>query len=265
MDNKKIKSILEDAVEAKLPSHQINLWAGVKGRLVARRKPSFQQGETMTYIRSRRLQRLGLAALLIAMLTTMTLITPQGRAVAQSVLQFFIRAESNTIPLQPGQIVPPESVEAATAVPPSLPISVVEAEQAAGFDAAELPIAPDGFDYLGARLYGDAISIEYEAQGGGGNLIIMQSREGYTQSHWDQVPAEAIVPVKIGELDGEFAQGTFVVYGNDSVATWNPDASILRLRWVKDGIWFEMTKFGDVELIEYLDQTEMIALAESLR
>jgi len=83
-------------------------------------------------------------------------------------------------------------------------------------------------------------------------------------SDWDQVPADAIVPVRIGELDGEFVRGRFVVYVGETVATWEPDASILRLRWVKDGIWFEMTKSGHAQAIEYLDQAGLIELAESL-
>jgi len=58
--------------------------------------------------------------------------------------------------------------------------------------------------------------------------------------------------------------GMFVVFAGDTSATWNPDAPILRLHWLKDGIWFEMTKYGNVESIEYLDQVGMIALAESL-
>ena len=262
MDSKDIKSILQDAVEQDIPPSQVNLLPAVKASLVAGQ--SFQQGETMNRTRSRRTQRLTLTALAIAALMMFALITPQGRAFAQSILQFFTRAESNTIPLQPEQIVPSASVEAATAMPPSSTLPLPEAEQAAGFDAAELPIIPRGFNYLGARLYGNAISIEYEAQGGGGNLMIMQSREGFTQSDWDQVPDDAVVAVRIGGLDAEYAQGTFVVYGNDTVATWNPDAPILRLRWVKDGIWFQMTKFGDVEPIEYLDRDGMVALAETL-
>ena len=262
MDSKDIKSILQDAVEQDIPPSQVNLLPAVKASLVAGQ--SFQQGETMNRTRSRRTQRLTLTALAIAALMMFALITPQGRAFAQSILQFFTRAESNTIPLQPEQIVPSASVEAATAMPPSSTLPLPEAEQAAGFDAAELPIIPRGFNYLGARLYGNAISIEYEAQGGGGNLMIMQSREGFTQSDWDQVPDDAVVAVRIGGLDAEYAQGTFVVYGNDTVATWNPDAPILRLRWVKDGIWFQMTKFGDVEPIEYLDRAGTVALAETL-
>lgn len=214
---------------------------------------------------SRRTRRAALTTLAVLALMAAALTTPPGRALAQSILQFFNRAEGNTFPLQPDQRVPPASAEAATAMPPSALVPITEAEPSAGFDAAELPSTPQGFTYLGARLYGQAISIEYEAQGGGGNLIIMQSREGYTQSDWDQVPADAVVPVKVGELEAEYAQGTFVVFGSDAVATWNPDAPVQRLRWVKDGIWFEMTKFGDVEPIEYLDMKGMIALAESLR
>lgn len=64
------------------------------------------------------------------------------------------------------------------------------------------------------------------------------------QSDWDKVPAQAIVPVKVGELDAEFAAGTFVVYEGEDAATWNPNAPVLRLRWVKDGVWFEVTKIA---------------------
>jgi hypothetical protein len=134
----------------------------------------------------------------------------------------------------------------------------------AGFDAAELPLVPQGFNYLGARVYGNAISLEYEAQGGGGNLIIMQSKDGFLQSDWDRVPAEAVIAVQVGDLDAEFTQGTFVVPSGETSAVWNPSAAILRLRWMQDDIWVEMTKFGNVEVIEYLDQNGMIKLAERL-
>ncbi|HLF91267.1 MAG TPA: hypothetical protein VI451_20145, partial [Anaerolineales bacterium] len=154
--------------------------------------------------------------------------------------------------------------EQPTAEPPSPLIRVSEAEARAGFDAAELSFVPEGFNFLGARLYGNTINIEYETSDQGGHLNITQSQEGYYQSDWDSVPAEFIAPVKIGELDGEFVQGTFVVFAGDTSATWNPEAPILRLRWEKDGVYFEITKFGDVEAIEYLDQDGLVALAEDL-
>jgi hypothetical protein len=263
MDNKKIKSILQDALEDEIPASQIDLLPEVQSRLVAGKKVYRQQGEKMNRISLKRLAYSGVAVLT---LLTSALITPQGRAFAQSVLQLFTRAESDTLPLQPWQIVPPDDVQVdATALPPMPLITIVsDAERLAGFDATELASTPEGFKFLGARLYGKAISLEYEAENGGSNLIIMQSQEGYVQSDWDKVPAEAIIPVKIGELDGEFVQGTFVVLAGDDKATWNPAAPILRLRWTRDGIWFEMTKFGNVDAVAYLGQTEMIELAKGM-
>ena len=65
-------------------------------------------------------------------------------------------------------------------------------------------------------------------------------------------------------MDVEFVQGTFVVHPGDTNATWNPDAPMARLRWLKDGIWFKIIKFGEEGAIEYLDQASMIELAENL-
>ncbi|HKJ39290.1 MAG TPA: hypothetical protein VJ972_10975 [Anaerolineales bacterium] len=263
MDQKNINSILQNALEDEIPSAQIDLLPAIRSRLVTGNKLPTQQGEPMNKMFTK---RLAYSFLVVAFLTVVTLLTPQGRAFAQSVLQFFTRTESKSFELRPSQIVPVETAQAdATAVPPSPSINVAEAEAQAGFDALELPSVPEGFNYLGARLYGDVINIEYEAQGAGGNLIISQSQNGYNQSSWDQVPADAIRQVKIGKLDGEFVQGTFVVYPNETSATWNPNAPILKLRWVDNGIWFEIAKFGDVERIEYLDQEGLIELAESLQ
>jgi len=265
MDSRNIKSILQDALEEEVPSSQIDLLPAVKSRLLAGKQFSHQQGEKMYQTRNKRLAYSVIAFIVVL---TVVLITPQGRAFAQNFIQFFRRTESTTFDLEPSQIAPMETVQAdATAVPPSPLISVAEAETQVGFNVLELPSVPTGFNYLEARLYGSSVSIEYEAQGKGGNLIIIQSLDGYWQSDldWDKVPTDSIIPVKVGELDGEFVQGAFVVYPNDTSATWNPDAPILRLRWVEDGVWFEMSKFGNVESIEYLGQAEMIELAESLR
>jgi hypothetical protein len=264
MDRKEIQSILQDALEEKIPSSQVNLWPAVEADLVAG-KHQLQQGEKMNKAKPYRIPHPAFTISLIVALLAVAFLTPQGRSFAQSVLQLFSRAESTTFPLHPSQIVTGEAESAAsTALPPAPVISVFEAEARVDFDVAELPNVPDGFNYLGARLDGDTVSIEYETQGRGGHLIIKQSQEGFHQSDWEKVPAYAIVPVKIGELDAEFARGTFVVYPGETSATWNPDAPILRLRWVKDGVWFEMIKYGDVHAIEYLDQAGLIELAESL-
>jgi hypothetical protein len=263
MDHRKIRSILQDALEEEIPPSQVQLWPAVKASLVAGKHP-LQQGENMN-TRPHRIPRLAFAILVTVALLAVALVTPQGRTLAQSVLQFFMRAESTTFSLQPSQTMTGQGDSSApTAEPPAPLVSVSEAEAQAGFDVAELPYVPDGFAYLGARLYGDAVHIEYETQDRGGHLIITQSQGGFVQSDWDRVPAHAIVPVKIGERDGEFARGMFVVYAGETTARWNPDAPVLRLRWVKDGVWFEMTKYGDAKAIAHVDQAGLIELAERL-
>ena len=257
MDKKNIQSILKDALETDVPADEIQLWPALKANLVAGQ----QQGEKMKSNRS----RIVYATATIIVLLTLILLTPQGRAFAQDVLQFFTRAEETSFPLAPDQIVlEAPAPNEPTAIPPVPLVSIEEAEEQVGFDAAELPAIPKGFNYLGARVYGNAINIEYEAIGGGSTIILRQSKDGFYQSEWEKKPEDAIQQVKVGDVDGEFVQGTFVVYPEETSATWKPDASILILRWNKDNTWFEITKFGNVEVVEYLGQNEMIALAESL-
>jgi len=253
MDKKTIQAILQDELEKEIPSANVHLWPAVKANLVA---GTIRQGEKMNSINSRRIKRFALATAVIASLTV-AFVTPQGRGFAQSLLQLFTRAETNSFPVD---MIEPNPLEL-TGEPPASLITIREAEIRVGFDVAELPYVPDGFNYLGARMYRDAVSLEYEAQGGGGNLILMQSQDGFVQSDWDKVPRDAIIPVRIGIVDGEFAQGTFVVKGGEASATWNASAPILRLRWLKDDLWFDLTKYGDVEAVEYLDQAGMIELA----
>jgi hypothetical protein len=255
MDKRTVQASLQDELEKEIPSADVHLWQAVKANLVAGK--TFQQGEKMNSTNSQRVRRVTVAVLAVIVFLAVALVTPDGRAFAQSILQFFTRAETNSFPID---VIEPNPLTL-TAGPPASLITIREAEIRAGFDVAELPIVPAGFNYLGARMYRDAVSIEYEALGGGGNLILMQSQDGFVQSDWDKVPTESIVPVKIGETDAEFVQGTFVVYPGETSAKWNTDAAILRLRWVKDNISFEMTKFGDVEAIEYLDQAGMLELA----
>ncbi|NIW47430.1 MAG: hypothetical protein GWN30_22620 [Gammaproteobacteria bacterium] len=219
----------------------------------------------MSVRNTNRLPRLAIAILMIAILLVVGLLTPPGRSLAQSVLQLFTRTEKTSFTPEKVPGSPAESDPSApTAEPPAPLISVAEAEAQVGFDVFEMPDVPAGFEFQGARVYGNAVYLEYSTQNFGGSLMIRQSIAGYNQSDWDQVPAEDIIPVEINDLEGEFAQGTFVVYAGETEATWNPEAAILRLRWVQDDIWLEMTKMGDVESIEYLDRQGMIELAESL-
>lgn len=259
-DEKQIESMLE------------HLAPPISGRLDERlsnapwMQPEPHSGETMNRSQPRVVRRLAFASLMIVVLLSLALVTPPGRAFAQDIMKFFRRAESNVFPLSPDQIVPPEEVQSMpTAAPPAPLVSVPEAERSAGFDAKELPLVPKGFEFAGAMGLPGSITIEYQAQGGGGALVINEATDGFMQSDWDQAPVEAISQVQVGDLQAEIVQGGFVVYPDEPTsARWNPELPILRLRWISDGLWIEMVKFGGVEAIEYLDQDAMIDLAESL-
>jgi hypothetical protein len=265
MNDETIRSALQEALDESIPPSEIDLWPTVRANLVAGNHHRVQQGDEMNTKRVHRTRRFALAGAMIVALLAAALLTPQGRALSQSILQFFSQADDTTIPVPPPPVAAGEpGLSAPTVEPPAPLISVAEAEAQVGFDVAELSFVPDGLDYLGARLYGDTVSVEYQTPDYAGHLIIMQSQSGFLQSEWDSVPADAVVPVKIGELDGEFTKGTFVVYAGDEAATWEPEARMLRLRWVQDGVWIEMTKTGYAEAIDYLDQAGLIELAESL-
>ena len=259
MSNKKLQSVLQEAMEEEIHASEVDLWESVKTDLAA---GTHQQGEVMNTQKSRQYPRFAAAIVVAALVVVFLLATPQGRTFAQTVISLFTPADSTTFPVESS--VPGPEENAPTALPPSPLISVAEAEAQVGFDIAELADVPEGFAYLGVRLYGNTVSIEYDARDGGGHLAVMQSKEGYYESEWDNVPVGEIVPVQIGEADGEFVQGMFVVFAGDSNATWHPDAPLLRLRWFENGTWFEISKHGDVHEIEYLDREAMIRLAASL-
>jgi hypothetical protein len=262
MSNKKIQSILKNALEEEIPSSQINLWPAVKADLAAGNYQQKQQGVKMNTIKSRRIPRFALSLALFLALLLAFFATPQGRTFAQSIVELFTRAESTTFPVEDSQNAAFESDETLPTVEPPAPlISVAEAEAQVGFHVAEIPYVPGGFDYLGARLYGNNVSLDYMTKGYG-HMIIMQSQGGFYQSDWDSVPAEEILPVKIGDVDGEIVQGSFVRYPGETTATWNPDAAFTHLRWVNNGVWFEISLYGDAH--QTLDLAKLIDLAEDL-
>ena len=265
MKDEEIRTVLKEALEEEIPSSRVNLWPGVKASLVAGDYKSNQQGANMETKRAKRLPRFVAVAALLAALLAVAFLTPQGRAFSRSLVQFFRQAEDATLPLPPSQTTAGATdLSAPTTEPPAPLVSAAEAATQAGFAIAELPSVPDGLVYLGVRVYGGAAHLEYRTEDYAGYLIIKQSPGGFVESSWDGVPADQVVPVTVGEWDGEFAQGAFIVYADRTGATWNPDAPLLRLRWVQDGVRFEMTKSGYADAIAYLDQAGMVELAERL-
>ena len=99
-----------------------------------------QQGENMNTIKPRRISRAAFVTLIIIILLALALITPPGRAFAHSILQFFVRSQSDAIPMPTAQpmtwvdVTP--GVPAATMTP--LPAMAVFANECGDFGKPNL-------------------------------------------------------------------------------------------------------------------------------
>jgi len=261
MDKSEIQSVLRDALEREIPSSQVELWQAVKAGVRSRELQRHGKGDGKMV----RVPRFALVVTLMLAVFVLTLATPQGRAFAQNALALFQRADETMLPLVPSQEVAGRSDRAVpTATPPAPLVSIAEAEAQVGFDVAELPEGLSGLTFLGARVYGDVVHLEYETEDREGHLMIEQSQTGFLESDWDSVPADAISRVGVGHVDAELVAGTFVIYAGETTAQWNPDAPILRLRWHTNGVWFAITKSGEAKAIEYLDQEALVEIGEQL-
>ena len=144
---------------------------------------------------------------------------------------------------------------------------VSSVEAAVGFDAKEPPDDIPGlvFERAEANPTLGVLGLHYKAIGGGTELIITQSRTDLVALGWGEVPLSANVEkVKIGQYDGEYVQGTFIVRPGATSAVWEPNAPVQRLRWREGNRLFGIDMFGRTASVEYLGKEALIALAESL-
>ena len=224
MDEKKIGSILRDALEEEIPSSQVKLWPAIQARLGAVRKPLGQQGKTTRPVISQRLSRVVLIALILSTLMSVALITPQGRAFAQKIFHFFTVTEEKSFPIPTEQVFSIPSTE--TPIPtyvvpletvgPAVPVLATQvpdgscasreaqsthfcqiqvAEAQAGFDAKEFPYDPRGTKFSQAVFNSTAHTIEMEfvVITGGGSLYLRQGMGEFPSADkWGEVPADAI-------------------------------------------------------------------------
>jgi hypothetical protein len=264
MDNKKFKSILQDALEEQFPASEINLLPRIQSCLVAGKKSYLQQGKYMNKMRTKRLV---LSVLTVIVVIAMLLITPRGRAWAQDVIQLFIRAEQDRYPLQPWQMTPPvQSSES------PFGLSVQDAESLAEYDVLSPIEIPVGMNFIGAS-YDRRHHIVAQAFGHEANieLSLWQQPLEYNQACGDisnfcdnvlgqnLVGASAnIETVQISGLTGEYVEGTWNLTDNGPV--WESYPYIKTLRWRTNKMIFELVYMGSE-----LNQNELIGLAGNIR
>lgn len=227
------------------------------------------------------------ASLVLLLLAIMIAFTPQGRAFAQSVLRFFIRAEGNTIPVPTPE--PMNWVEVTPGLPhptmtpmptltplvafaedcgsfPIMGCSVEQIRSKVDFIVKEPADIPSGMYFTGATGGPDGIFLRYEYENNSGGLFVNQERwTGIPDQGRPRVGASAVIEeVQVGNLMAEYYRGSFIYNGNsrDGVATWNSDETSETLRWVENDISYTLQYHYTTQ--GPLGKARLAAIAESM-
>ena len=235
--------------------------------------------------------RMAVALVMFAILAAF-IATPQGRAWAQEVVQFFRKVNFTSIPVSleeqewrntpSGQyelpLVPvfiptlaPEMMGLKECRSPqniqSYACQVAYAESKLGFDLKEFPQTPEGwiFKSIQIDLTSRSATIIYtHYTEHGGDFLLKQGlgmfQNGYET--WSLVPAEKIEPVQIGPYTGEYVLGNFSLRQGDNAWRWDTEGEIQRLAWSDGKRWYY------IEILPpgpgHITRNEMVALASGL-
>lgn len=214
----------------------------------------------------------GVATLVILLLTT-----PLGQAIAQEIVSLFTRAESNTIviestvPYSTPTNLPRESQINTLGISTFqyyFPLDVSETEKKAGFDIYQI-LDSEKYQLLGLQ-YNSELESALSMYGIGGIMdapngipvdgalaLLYQSPSGFDPATAQEIGLNAKTEtVIIAGSPGEYAIGSWQVKQNSNH----------RLRWKKDGYYFELTiyPFQTNTDIWPVSKEEVIHTAENL-
>jgi hypothetical protein len=215
-------------------------------------------------------RRRALAATGLTLMVTLALLafTPQGRAWAQELLNYFTRAASDTVPITP---LPQTTVQDPGYV---FNQAIAEVAQQAGFDVLEpawLPMDPSGqqllsFDGASIEEQKNIVRIFYRYTLGGDGLtdgLVLREQRFQIVDDCElcgMVGASAIVQtVSIGDGTGEYVEGVWKADDNGEWK-WTPDPYVRTLRWQKGDLALEIQYFG-----QEVEKADLLAIAESMK
>lgn len=264
MNKRQMQSILKDLTEHKAPKAEINLWPAIESRLTTS-EMSHSKG-TMMETRKKLVPRLVTAIAVIVILGgVMMFSTPQGQAMAQSLLQFFTRAESNELPLQSFQMTPNPTSDVRTPDPASIIDAnpeITEVELQAGYDVFEPSWIPSNLTFVGASIEDQKIvRIFYQYEYTNGMAFRQEPLPASEDCELCGVvgPDTSVEQVAIGTTTGEYVEGVWKL--TDQGPLWESDPWLQTLRWQMDGMAFELQYMGPPEA---LSMEDMISIAESI-
>lgn len=248
MTNKQIHYTLVEIAEEVVPSAEIDLW-----RHLVTSESRLKTGDVPMKPNFAPRRMTALAVLSVAAALIVLFISPQGRAFAQTILQFFTRAQSDTLPLQ--------SENSPTEPPRNQ--SILDAQNLAGFEVLTPTALPDGLNFYGASYDGTLKAIVQQFGYTPAEVRLSIRQQPITTPEvctlCGLVGASAPVkPVDIGTVRGEYLEGVWELTDNGPV--WRNDPYIKTLRWQKDGMAYEMIYMGTE-----LDENALVSISTSMK
>ncbi|HSL42249.1 MAG TPA: hypothetical protein VK897_02380 [Anaerolineales bacterium] len=265
MNKKRIQSVLQDALEQETPSSQIRLWPSVRAHLVAGNHLVIPQGEKMNPFK--RSRPVAFVTVTVLFLLAFALITPQGRALAQDVLQFFTRTESDTFYMEPSDLTFEETTPFHEICGISLAsgnrCSVEQIRGMVDFEVKELGTIPEGMHFVGSTGGPDYVELKYDyADRRNGSLHVIVEAVGRPSGMgtWFVAKSAPVEQVQIGNLPGEYYTG-ILFQDDEGNVTWLPDDPQATLRWEDGSSTYTLTYYAP----KYpLTKDDLVRLAESM-
>ncbi|HEU0292492.1 MAG TPA: hypothetical protein VFR47_07135 [Anaerolineales bacterium] len=140
---------------------------------------------------------------------------------------------------------------------------VVLYEQALGLDIKKFPQTPAGWVFTNfwsnARL--KCIGLYYTSTTGQGGLSVGQCQTD-KRTDLSLYPFDAVKRTKVGSARGYYVAGGYIITA-DGKQVWDPNSLVRKLYWQEDGLWLQISIYGDATLL--YDKENLISVAESLR
>ncbi len=227
--------------------------------------------------RRRILKRLGgrvspvlIPVLVVLLIIFLGLTTSWGKAVAQEIIQFFTRTESNVVP---GAVLRSDTM-------PTDYDDIETAEEAVGFNAQQPFPLPEGyiFSEVTADTEKRAISLTY--LGLPTNSGVVTPRFTVTQRltpfEFPIAPSAEIVSLEVNGLPAQYVAGGWLhvdytpegegefVDRSEKFFQWEKSmVPIQVLRWIENGYYFEVSFMGSGTVPGFLVMEDLVAIAES--
>lgn len=264
---------IETALESFQPRPGKHFYRRLAAAPWAQTSHPVSQGEFfMKSLNTKRLRPLALAISTLILIIGI-LSTPWGQAIAAEVLGLFIHKNDDVLAISPEEATraanPPVEIEQPTLQYASASLAVEDATAKLGFDVKEPSVMDPDFGFRDAIIAYEGISLIYDYWRGGRQLVIFQQLMTDSNSTATVVGASAVIEeVQIGEVKGEYVEGQFIVLPGATAAIWKSDVPFRRVRWVNNGVLFEIIAAGggaDEPDLGYIGKAELIAIAEGLK